>query len=436
VKNVDAFLSVHGAAWEMVAGEYGQRLRLRSVAPELPSGQPVSWNCVRFVTEPVTAAPYVYLTDVDIITLDSDIADRHIDNMHRFGSPYSNVVRPGTTRLTGLHFCERRTHYPIPDLADLPLHKMNDEMALYEIVRRKGIKIYDDPRGWRPVHGIHISPNRPPIGALTANGTRRAGWNIERNAGRYAEFARQPLFRAVRPQLSQRVNGALAQVEDVIRALEAERSPAQRTAARSRPTGTASHTLQHGLVPLLRGLRVTTLLDGGCGAFSWMRAIHKALPDMRYLGVDIDNEVIARNRALFDGQNRRFIVQDLVAAPPPPGRLIVLRDVFDEMSEDDALQLLRNCRDAGVPLVLATTFYLRADNDSSSSTASGANLQRPPFDFPPPTALLPDPDGISKGEGSGKSLGLWSLAQLPLDTTAQVEAAPDRFALGFDNRDL
>jgi len=47
------------------------------------------------------------------------------------------------------------------------------------------------------------------------------------------------------------------------------------------------------------------------------------------------------------------------------------------------------------------------------------NLQRPPFNFPPPLRLMNERCTESRGAFGDKSLGLWLVGQLPtLDQTA------------------
>jgi hypothetical protein len=41
------------------------------------------------------------------------------------------------------------------------------------------------------------------------------------------------------------------------------------------------------------------------------------------------------------------------------------------------------------------------------------NLERPPFRFPPPLALIDERRLLPDGRDSGKRLGLWQLESLP-----------------------
>ena len=116
---------------------------------------------LRFLMEPKIQAPYVYIGDIDILVLESGITDIHLKNCRSSGLPYSNIVRVGTKRLSGLHFTKRESYYPITQPPPSILKARLDEEVLYEIVRRRGLEL---PIGnFRPVHGIHFSPNREKV---------------------------------------------------------------------------------------------------------------------------------------------------------------------------------------------------------------------------------------------------------------------------------
>ena len=63
-------------------------------------------NSIRFISQPTIKNKYVYITDIDIFIFVDNFYLKLIDDMNKRKSPYSNVVRPNTTRLTGLHFIE------------------------------------------------------------------------------------------------------------------------------------------------------------------------------------------------------------------------------------------------------------------------------------------------------------------------------------------
>ena len=131
-------------------------------------------NAIRFIVQPKQRAKRVYIGDVDIMILEN-ISDWH-KPIFEAGLPYSNMIRPNSKSLSGLHFSNYDDYYPLPKIYDLIKLVKSDEALLYKIVKRKG-KLYDQSKynalvKERPVHGIHMSTNRLPFSAHT----ERVSW--------------------------------------------------------------------------------------------------------------------------------------------------------------------------------------------------------------------------------------------------------------------
>ena len=131
---------------------------------------------VRFINEPrfFVDCDYVYIGDIDILILDTDVEQQHVQNMAENNLPFSNIVRPskstqkGYPRLSGLHFAPMDAQYPLPNLSELDYSSANnirggDENILFAIMTRKGYSLPAD-LSFRPEHGIHASLKRYPLG--------------------------------------------------------------------------------------------------------------------------------------------------------------------------------------------------------------------------------------------------------------------------------
>lgn len=149
---------------------------------------PLIPNIIRFIETPTIKNKYVYISDIDIITLQENFTSLHINDMNINDLNYSNIVRKNTSdkRLTGLHFSKWDNYYPIPDFSDLFLEKYynSDEVFLYNLVNKKN-KICEN-NTYRPVHGIHVSPNRNPKG--------NPGWNINAWAENWNKYRKSDEF--------------------------------------------------------------------------------------------------------------------------------------------------------------------------------------------------------------------------------------------------
>lgn len=127
-------------------------------------------NTYRYLEQPVRRAKYTYIGDVDIFFHESVLAPKRLEQMRAWDIPYSNVIRPNSTRLTGVMLMKTEEFYT-PNLISAQQDmnaKGNDEEFLYRIVNESGIGLpganYDsDPlMKYRPVHGLHLSTNRGP----------------------------------------------------------------------------------------------------------------------------------------------------------------------------------------------------------------------------------------------------------------------------------
>lgn len=128
-------------------------------------------NTWRYLEKPVRHAQYTYIGDVDIFMTESVLDDTmRMDQMKTWNIPYSNIVRPNTTRLTGVMLMRTDDFYT-PKLLELQQTvnaKGNDEMVLYRIVNASRIGLPPDASDddllskYRPLHGVHLSTNRGP----------------------------------------------------------------------------------------------------------------------------------------------------------------------------------------------------------------------------------------------------------------------------------
>jgi ubiquinone/menaquinone biosynthesis C-methylase UbiE len=64
---------------------------------------------------------------------------------------------------------------------------------------------------------------------------------------------------------------------------------------------------------LIKQLQVKKVLDAPCGDFNWMKEIHKNIES--YIGVDIVEELIDRNKRKYTSQNIQFYHSDITKDP-------------------------------------------------------------------------------------------------------------------------
>lgn len=118
---------------------------------------------IRFLIEPVKKVDYTYIGDVDILILETNIVDFHKKIIEENGGYFSNIIRPNSKRLTGLHCVKTVPYYEkIKNIKEIINCKFgSDEEMLYEIVDNSiGFLNYKNIE--RPLHGFHFSLMREP----------------------------------------------------------------------------------------------------------------------------------------------------------------------------------------------------------------------------------------------------------------------------------
>jgi len=200
---------------EILEKNFKDKFILRTVkfGPQIINGKTYSTisNTVRFFNPVTVKSDYVYISDVDIISLEKNFTDIHIKNMEKTGLPYSNIVRPvkpnTLKRLSGLHFSPYENYYPIPDFTDLceKGFLQHDEGFLYELVKKRHNNFrYEET--YRPVHGIHVSLNREPTASL--------GWGMDKWEKEWINFRETNIFKEIKPTFTQLIKDKISIIDN------------------------------------------------------------------------------------------------------------------------------------------------------------------------------------------------------------------------------
>jgi SAM-dependent methyltransferase len=164
------------------------------------------------------------------------------------------------------------------------------------------------------------------------------------------------------------------------------------------------------LVAFVRGLGPRLLLDAPCGDFNWAAAVADAAE--HYVGIDVVPAIIDSHQRRHASPRRAFLCLDITEDALPSADLVLCRDALVHFSYADIAATIRNLKRSGSRHLLTTTFI---DYESNVDIATGGwrklNLERPPFSFPPPTALVDEK--CPRVGGEGKRLALWPIDALP-----------------------
>jgi hypothetical protein len=182
----------------------------------------------------------------------------------------------------------------------------------------------------------------------------------------------------------------------------------------------ATARLRAGLPAMFRQLGVRRLLDIPCGDFHWMAHVDLAAAGVtEYVGGDVVGALVEANRTRYAAPGRAFVQVDLTAGPLPTiagaaPDAVLCRDCLVHLSFANIARVLDVVRSGGARYLITTTFPDRtANSDVIDGDWRPINLQRAPFDFPPPVAVLVEECEEEGGAYADKALAAWPVAELP-----------------------
>lgn len=423
VENRARFMKDHARALTVLEQHFPGRFAISEVEFDRRKMIP---NTVRFVTPPTLMADYVYISDIDIIMLDQSFPADHLKFMAEHGLPYANSMRDRDMRMTGLHFTRYDAYYPVPNLEPETL-KINDEQVLAELVTRRGHPLHFTP-WFRPVPGIHVSPNRAPQGERLSDGRRIPGWGIEPWIKAFRAFRDTAVYQSLAPVLQGRAADALDAIEKVIEPKPVKQhgrdeavtakftqifsDNSWKSSESISGTG-SSHAATRELIPqlisLIDRLQIWNLIDAPCGDFNWVGPVAEHLG--RYRGYDVVEGVVERAR---ERSHHQFDVRDITAEVLPRADAIMSRDCLVHLPDDLAVQAIRNFVASGSTWLLTTHFPELAENKRGSLGGwRPLNLTLAPFNLSEPTEVLIERPSIPPHAVYGrKTLAAWRLDDL------------------------
>ncbi|PKL52495.1 MAG: hypothetical protein CVV37_00920 [Nitrospira bacterium HGW-Nitrospira-1] len=170
--------------------------------------------------------------------------------------------------------------------------------------------------------------------------------------------------------------------------------------------------IRRELPKLVRELKIKTFMDAPCGDWYWMR--QTSLEVEKYIGVDIVDELIEKNRKQFGTDGREFMCLNLAEDQLPQVDLIFCRDCLVHLDYRDIDKIIANFKRSKSKYLLTTTFTDKKNVDlvGEASFFRALNLELPPFNFPKPLKLINEKCTEENDQYTDKSLGLWRLEDI------------------------
>ena len=159
----------------------------------------------------------------------------------------------------------------------------------------------------------------------------------------------------------------------------------------SGPGSTIEYTenIRKEIPKLVSDLNIKVILDAPCGDFNWFRMITWKEP-ITYIGADIVEPLINRNQEIYATQSINFMYLDITCDPLPQADMWLCRDCLFHLSNHDIVLVLKNFLRSNIPYLLTSTHSNHENEDISTGSFRLLNLQKPPFNFGQPIALIED----------------------------------------------
>lgn len=170
-----------------------------------------------------------------------------------------------------------------------------------------------------------------------------------------------------------------------------------------------THKMRQELSALIKRFGITSIADAPCGDLNWMR--HVEIGTCRYIGIDIVQDLIEKNIKTF-GSTREFRHLNLLENTIERVDLIICRDMLAHLTYEQAVTALRNFKQSGSKYILITTNVRVQENRDIDATGGWRllNLEKKPFNFPRPLALIEE--DVPYEVERGKHLALWFLEDI------------------------
>ncbi len=163
---------------------------------------------------------------------------------------------------------------------------------------------------------------------------------------------------------------------------------------------------------IIKQYNIKTLLDLPCGDFHWMQELD--LSKINYTGGDIVEELINKNKELYETDSIKFEQLDIIKDKLPQSDLLLCRDCFVHLSIPQIIKSLENIRSSHIKYLLVTSFSNTTSNiDILTGEWRPLNMEIAPFNLIP-IEVLNEGFALSNGDFSDKSLILVDMTKWDL----------------------
>ena len=173
--------------------------------------------------------------------------------------------------------------------------------------------------------------------------------------------------------------------------------------------------IRNSIKGIIKKYEVKTILDAPCGDFNWIRDILSE--NLDYVGVDIVEQLINKNKNLYSNKNISFINLDITKDKLPDADLLICRDCLIHLSFKSINSFFKNFLESKIKLILLTNYEFKdkkkiINTDIPDGEYREIDLSEPPFSLNEPFIKILDKDELNKQSGFNCYLNLYSKEQI------------------------
>jgi len=173
----------------------------------------------------------------------------------------------------------------------------------------------------------------------------------------------------------------------------------------------STKTLRLLLPVIVKAVGAKSILDAGCGDFTWMQSTEIEVE--KYIGADIAQFIITKNKKTYENDTYSFCCLDVVKDSLPKVDIIFCRDCLAHLSNEDIISALKNFKKSGAKYLLTSTYpKITINNNMQTGNFRGINLRAYPFNFPIPIMMFEEISAERDMKRWGKWMALWRLEDI------------------------
>ena len=139
------------------------------------------------------------------------------------------------------------------------------------------------------------------------------------------------------------------------------------------------------LKEVIKKYNIKSIFDAPCGDCNWIEKIIKN-SRIRYIGADIVNDIIVKNKKKFDDKKITFKRMDLTKEKIPKADLFICRDFLFHLSFEDIHIFLKNLKKSNSKYLLISSHYKNEKIKNINKNIHSGDFRKidifqPPFNF-------------------------------------------------------